>query len=135
MSSTGKRATVTTRRGQPDRAGIEYAIEHYLLECFEKRAVARASEVAERLERDRAHVSRTISQVLGRSLLAALRDGQLKEAARLLVTTDLKLDEVRRRSAFGDRSTFFRLFRARYQTSPAAYRKAHAKTQQNTTLR
>jgi AraC-like DNA-binding protein len=114
---------------------IEFIISHYLRECFRARSVARASELAQRLHANRATLSRAMTEALGRSLLAELRARQLEEAARLLRMTDLKLAEVASRSAFGDRSTFFRVFRAAFEMTPNEYRNAARERQQNTTLR
>ncbi|HEV8436075.1 MAG TPA: helix-turn-helix domain-containing protein [Thermoanaerobaculia bacterium] len=111
-----------------------FIIEHYLRECFRVRTVARASELAERLNSNRSTLSRTMSQTLGRTLLSELRRRQLDEAARLLRTTDLTVAEVAARSAFGDRTTFFRVFRAAFDMTPGEYRKAEVERQQNTTL-
>jgi AraC-like DNA-binding protein len=97
--------------------------------------VARASELAERLNANRATLSRTITQTLGRTLVSEMRGRQLEEAARLLRTTNLTVAEVASRSAFGYRTTFFRIFRAAFEMAPGEYRKQAQKRQQNTTLR
>jgi AraC-like DNA-binding protein len=128
---------IRRRRRYPnaDRARFDYIIGHYLRECYRAQSVARASELAERLRANRATLSRTIAQVLGRSLVAELRERRLAEAARLLRVTDFTIAEVAARSAFGDRSTFFKVFRSAFQTSPNEYRKSVKKKQQNATLR
>jgi AraC-like DNA-binding protein len=113
---------------------FEFIINHYLRECFRRRTVARASELAERLSANRATLSRTMSETLGRTLLSELRRRQLDEASRLLRTTKLTVAEIAARSAFGDRTTFFRVFRAAFGMTPGAYRKAEVERQQNTTL-
>jgi AraC-like DNA-binding protein len=113
---------------------FEFIISHYLRECFRARTVARASELAERLNANRATLSRTMSETLGRTLLSELRARQLEEASRLLRTTRLTIVEVAARSAFGDRTTFFRVFRAAFEMTPGEYRKRAHERQQNTTL-
>jgi len=113
---------------------FEFIVSHYLRECFRARTVARASELAERLNANRATLSRTMSQTLGRTLVSELRARQLDEAARLLRTTNLTVAEVAARSAFGDRTTFFRVFRAAFAMTPGEFRKAARERQQNTTL-
>ena len=113
---------------------FDFIISHYLRDCFRARTVARISELAERLNANRATLSRTMSDTLGRTLLSELRAKQLEEAARLLRTTDLTVAEVALRSAFGHRTTFFRVFRAAFEMSPSEYRKQAQERQQNTTL-
>ena len=120
------------RTGQ--RRILEFIISHYLRECFRARTVARASELAERLNANRATLSRTMSESLGRTLLSELRARQLDEASRLLRSTNLTVADVATRSAFGDRTTFFRVFRAAFEMTPGEYRKHARERQQNTTL-
>ncbi|MGH7485336.1 MAG: helix-turn-helix domain-containing protein, partial [bacterium] len=116
-----------------DRARLEYIIRHYVLECCAKETSARASELAQRLAANRTTLSRTVTDVLGRPLRAVMRDRQLEEAVRLLGTTTLSIDEIAARSAFGDRSTFFRAFRGRFGMGPHAYRSLKFR-QQNATV-
>jgi len=122
------------RHRSSHRRLLNFIIDHYLRECFRARTVARASELAARLEANRATLSRTMSEALGRTLLSELRARQLEEAARLLRTTDLTIVEVATRSAFGDRTTFFRVFRGAFDMTPGEYRKGAQERQQNTTL-
>src|SRR5438045_1674236 len=123
------------RRANVDRARFDYIIGHYLRECYRAQSVARSSELAQRLNANRATFSRRFSEVLGHSLVIELRHRRLAEATRLLRTTDLTIAEVAARSAFGDRSTFFRIFRSAYGMTPAEYRKGEKAKQQNATLR
>jgi AraC-like DNA-binding protein len=117
------------------RRVLDFIISHYLRECFRSRTVARVSELAERLSANRATLSRTMTRALGRTLLAEMRERQLEEAARLLRMTDLPVSHVAARSAFGDRSTFFRVFRAAFGMTPGQYRTTERTRQQNATLR
>lgn len=117
------------------RRATEFIISHYLRECFRARTVARVSELAERLSANRATLSRTITRTLGHTLLAEMRIRQLEEACKLLRLTNLPVAEVASRSAFGDRSTFFRVFRAGFGMTPGEYRKGANAKQQNATLR
>lgn len=122
------------RHPSSQRRLLDFIIDHYLRECFRARTVARASELAERLEANRATLSRTITHALGRTLVSEMRARQLAEAARLLRTTQLTTVDVAARSAFGDRTTFFRVFRAAFEMTPGEYRKSAQGRQQNTTL-
>jgi AraC-like DNA-binding protein len=106
-----------------DRRRYEQVIDRYLSECYEQRTVARVSELAQFLDAPRTYVSRVIPRLFGRPLRAVLRERQLQEAQRLLRVTPLNLDEIAAASAFGDRSTFFRLFRAAFGMTPGEYRR------------
>lgn len=112
---------------QIEREEIEYIISHYLRECFEQRAVVRSSELAARMRRSNEHLSRTAPQILGRSLKDKLREGMLTEACRLLCMPDhLPIEEVWKRSGFGTRQAFFRVFKAAMGVTPARYRAARS---------
>jgi len=125
----GRRATFAA-----DRARFEYIIQHYVRECCARQTSARASELAQRLAANRATLTRTITEALGRPPSAVMREMQLGEAVRLLETTTLSINEIAARAAFGDRSTFFRAFRARFGIGPGAYRSSKVR-QQNATVR
>jgi AraC-like DNA-binding protein len=111
-----------------ERRNYEYAIGHYLNECYRKRALATTKELALRIERNRSTYSRKATKILGKSLLAAMRESQLEEATKLLATTHLSLAEIAARSGFGEvESTFFRCFRRAFGITPNEYRKVHEK--------
>lgn len=79
--------------------------------------------MTQRLRRNVTYFSRTIPQILGRSLVSALREVQMKEAARLLgMPNDLPLEEIAARTGFGFRTTFFRVFKASFGVTPTQYR-------------
>lgn len=126
-----KRGPVGRTKAFANRKRFEPVIDRYLRDCFDRRDVARASEVAELLGGDRTYVSAVIRIAFGKSLTALLRERQLAHAAKLLVLSTLPVDEIARSSGFGDRSTFFRRFREAYGVTPTEYRQ---KNQQNATL-
>lgn len=109
-------------RRHTDRSRYAAVIEQYLADCYARRTVARVSELADLLKASRPYLSRVIPQLFGRSLRRLLRERQLEEAKRLLRLTDLHLDEIAAASAFGDRSTFYRLFRTMAGITPHQYR-------------
>jgi AraC-like DNA-binding protein len=108
-----------------ERRRYEQIIEKYLRDCYAKRTVARVSELAQFLQAPRPYLSRIIPQLFGKSLRTMLRDRQLAEAQRLLRVNPLTLtlDEIAAASAFGHRSTFFRLFRDAFGMTPDEYRR------------
>ena len=97
-------------------------IEEYLDRCYRTRSVPRASEFAALLEQDTNAFRRFIRGMYGVPLATLLRQKRLKKAAFLLRTTDLNVEEIIRRTAAGDRVSFFRAFRAAFHASPAEYR-------------
>ncbi len=56
-----------------------------------------------------------------------IRDYKLKIAESLLVKTNISVDEVIYQSGFNNRSSFYKLFSARYGMSPKMYREGHNK--------
>ena len=106
-----------------DRRRYEQIIDRYLRDCYAQRTVARVSELAQLLDAPRPYLSKVIPQLFGKSLGTVLREKQLAEAARLLtVASPLRLEEIASASAFGHRSTFFRVFRQAFGMTPGEYR-------------
>jgi AraC-like DNA-binding protein len=97
-------------------------IEEYLERCYRTRSVPRASEFAASLEWDTKTVRRFIRRIYGVPLATLLRRKRLEKAAVLLRTTNHTVEEIIRRTASGDRGSFFRAFRAAFQASPLEYR-------------
>ena len=93
-------------------------------------ALDRAARAYERLkdsEIQRTYLSKIIPQLFGKSLGVLLREKQLAEAKRLLELVDpLGMDDIAAASAFGHRSTFYRVFRAAFGITPAEYRRTRS---------
>ena len=106
-----------------DRRRYEQIIETYLRDCYAQRTVARVSELAQFLDANRQYLSRIIPQLFGKPLRTVLRERQLREAMRLLRVTPLSVDEIAAASAFGHRTTLFRLFRQAFGMTPSDYRR------------
>lgn len=62
--------------------------------------------------------------LVGRSPMAALRELRLSQAATLLTTNDLSVDQIAQSVGYASRSSFARAFRKAYGRDPAAYRAA-----------
>jgi AraC-like DNA-binding protein len=112
------------RSSKADRRRFERAVEIYLQDCYRARTVARVSELADMLERNRPTLSRTTAEIFGKPLVKVLRERQLAYAAKLLRTSPLTVDEVAAAAGFGHRSSFYRQFRLRFGRSPAQFRRA-----------
>jgi AraC-like DNA-binding protein len=125
--SNARNVSVPIRR-HADRRRYEQIIDRYLSDCYAKRTVARVSELAQFLDAPRPYLSRVIPQLFGRPLRRLLREKQLQEATRLLRVTPLGLDDIAAASAFGNRSTFFRIFRAAFAMTPGEYRQRYTRT-------
>lgn len=104
-----------------DRRRFERLIDIYLSDCYAKRSVARGTELADRMEASRPHVSRIIAKLFGKPLQDILREKQLAEAVRLLGIGHLSVDEVALAAAFGHRSTFYRAFRKAFGVTPMEF--------------
>lgn len=61
----------------------------------------------------------------GESPMRSLRESRLRHAARLLEGTDLSVERVATASGFASPFHFSRLFHARFESPPGAYRAAH----------
>lgn len=106
-----------------DRTTLIAAITIYLDSCFRTCTNISVSEFAVRAEISRSHLSRVAPLLLGRSIREVFRRRQLRYAKRLLRhPSNLSVDQIARMSGFGDRSTFYRVFRAECGISPAVYR-------------
>jgi AraC-like DNA-binding protein len=104
------------------RQRIERAADLYLEECYARRTAARVSELAQQLELTREHVTRTVSDSLGMSLLEFLRARQLRRAQHLLRTTSLSTVQIAAASGFGTTPAFYRSFKAAFRMTPGQYR-------------
>jgi AraC-like DNA-binding protein len=112
-------------RVRTTRQSLERIVRTYVRDCAEKRTAARVSELAQRFKTHPSYLSRAASAVLGRQVRTAMREEQLAIAKGLLRTTELPVEEIAARSAFGTPSTFYRAFRKAYGLRPTEYRRAN----------
>ncbi len=70
----------------------------------------------------RSSFSAKFQEAFGRSPMAFLREVRMKEAAKLLRTTDLPVKSIAARVGFSSRSHFSRAFKEQYQRDPANFR-------------
>src|SRR5699024_7398550 len=68
------------------------------------------------------YLSRYVKRETGYSFSALLRDLKMREAANLLRTSRLSVEEIIDRVGYSDISNFYRNFKKIYQMTPAEYR-------------
>lgn len=123
-----KRARETNAARFAEQKTYAFAMDVYLRDCFTRRAVVRTDTLADHLRTTREHLARRVAELFGRPLGAILRDRQIDEAKRLLISVpSLNLDDVAAASGFGTRTTLFRRFKATVGSTPTEYRRqAHS---------
>jgi len=82
------------------------------------------------LHTNRAYLFETIKSITGKSLQEFINSLRLEEARHLLETTDITIENIIDECGFSSARTFFRLFKAAYNISPAVHRKM-AREEQN----
>jgi AraC-like DNA-binding protein len=105
------------------RSWYERIIDRYLKECFRERTPARASEISNRLSKNRQHVSEVVRRLFGKPLKVVLREKQLAQALKLLERSALSGPQIAAAAAFGDNTTFHRAFKSAFGTTPDQYRR------------
>ena len=80
------------------------------------------NELADLMHYDLYWLSRWIRQKSGRTYTELLQEKRLGQAAFLLRTTKLKVDDVAEAVGYSNLSYFHRIFREKYQLSPKKYR-------------
>jgi AraC family transcriptional regulator len=75
------------------------------------------------------HRHRVLGALRGETIAATVKRLRLDRAATYLVQTALAIDEIAKRSGYGNVQSFTRIFRSVYGMPPAAYRKrgSHAR--------
>jgi len=99
------------------------AVQTYLVHCFAAGTAPRVDELARLLGMHPAALSRSYKASTGRHLSAVLKNAQIDEAKRLLLSTGLAIREIALRAGFGTPNTLFRTFRVRVGMSPDRYRR------------
>jgi AraC family transcriptional activator of pobA len=70
------------------------------------------------------HLTTVVRQKTGRTVLEWIAERRMAEARRLLVETDLSVEEVGRRVGYGDAGYFVRVFRRAHGATPLGWRRA-----------
>jgi AraC-like DNA-binding protein/quercetin dioxygenase-like cupin family protein len=115
----------------PEQAGgrlREEPLVGEVLEVIEQRFTEplRLDEVAAAVSISPRHLSRTVRRVTGSTVLGWLTERRMAEARRLLVESELPVEQVARRVGYADVRQFRRQFRRANGAPPARWR-AHAR--------
>jgi AraC family transcriptional activator of pobA len=95
---------------------LDYIDQHYS-ESISLRDVARAVNLSP------GHLTTVVGRKTGRTVQAWITERRLAEARRLLVDTELSVDEILRRVGYRDPSYFARSFRKDHGTTPLGWRR------------
>jgi LacI family transcriptional regulator len=83
----------------------------------------RVKDVLKRIPLSRSTLERGFREVLGRSPTAEINRVRLEKAQRLLIDTDLTLQQISQRTGYSSEQYFSHAFRAMYGSTPGSYRK------------
>jgi len=81
-------------------------------------------DVARAVSLSRGHLTTVVRRKTGRTVQEWIAERRMAEARRLLVETDLIVEEVGRRVGYGDPTYFVRSFRRSHDTTPLGWRRA-----------
>lgn len=82
-------------------------------------------EVAEKFGYNPSYLSTRFQKITGETFSHKLQSIRLLQAERLLLTTDLTVEQISVQVGFHDKSHFIRNFRNQYGETPSRYRKNH----------
>ena len=105
-------------KDEPLLAAVFGVIEARYREPISLKDVARAVSLTP------GHLTTVVRRKTGRTVLEWIAERRLAEARRLLVETDLAVEEVGRRVGYGDPGYFVRAFRRAHAATPLAWRRA-----------
>jgi AraC family transcriptional regulator, transcriptional activator of pobA len=105
-------------KDEPLLAGVFGFIEERYRERVSLKGVARAVSLS------RGHLTTVVRRKTGRTVQEWIAERRMVEARRLLVETDLAVEEVGRRLGYGDAGYFVRSFRRAHGATPLGWRRA-----------
>jgi AraC-like DNA-binding protein len=105
-------------KDEPLLAEVFGFIEERYREPISLRDVARAVSLSP------GHLTTVVGRKTGRTVQEWIAERRMAEARRLLVETDLAVEEVGRRVGYGDPVYFVRSFRRAHGTTPLGWRRA-----------
>ena len=98
------------------RTLTEYISEHY-------RTLKSNSEIANALNYHESYLNKVMKEALGTTLHQFINQKRLEEAERMLLYSELSIEEISEQVGFQNTKHFSTLFRHKYGTSPSRYRK------------
>ena len=105
-------------KDEPLLAEVFSFIEEHYREPISLKDVARAVSLS------RGHLTTVVRRKTGRTVQEWIAERRMAEARRLLVETDLSVEEVGRRVGYVDAGYFVRTFRRAHGTTPLGWRRA-----------
>ncbi|CAN5543233.1 hypothetical protein BH24ACT20_BH24ACT20_11760 [soil metagenome] len=105
-------------KDEPLLAEVFGFIEEHYSERISLKDVARAVSLTP------GHLTTVVGRKTGRTVLEWISERRMMEARKLLVQTDLTIEEVGRRVGYGDAAYFVRHFRRAHGTTPRGWRHA-----------
>lgn len=114
-----RKAGAQIRRRGPDaiREYVDHLIEHYFREEFKLDTVAR------KIHMDKSRLCRLYRAGSGKTVMEALRQRRLREAAGLLTSSARPVSEICFGCGFNDLSYFYRAFASEYGSNPGDFRR------------
>lgn len=114
-----------TRPGYADFRGLAPDLIQYIDEnCFGKLTL---KELAEKTFYNPAYFSRLFKQCYGKTLTEYIQEKRVQEASRLLLDTDLTVEEICHKVGYSDKGMFYSVFKAQQSLTPKAYRAKYQK--------
>lgn len=112
------------RKEEPDARSVQLAdiLAHIRNHYGEELSIER---FAEQMGMSVGHFSRVFKEEVGEKYVEYIARVRLSEAKRLLLDTDMKIDEIAERVGYWGRSSFIRVFRRYEGITPAQYRSAY----------
>lgn len=108
------------------RLDLAQAVERYIVEHFSMDVSI--ADLARRYDVSREHLTRLFTQEFGIAPHRYLLDIRMREACRLLRTTNRAVKQIFTEVGFESRVTFLRAFRRVVGVTPSEYRKGHPST-------
>lgn len=98
----------------------EECLKYIDSKCFEKISL---QEIAEKTFYNPSYLSRMFRQYCGISLSEYIKEKRIEEAKRLLLGTELSIEEIMNRVGYTDRKQFYKCFKEISGQTPAQFRK------------
>ncbi len=106
---------------EPKKPSFAFSAKRYILEHFHERIVIK--DICDALKCSKSTLSNAFLAAYGTTINAYITDVRLKEAARLLLTTDKSFYEISSELGFSEQSYFSKVFSSKYGISPGKYKK------------